>query len=315
MFALPKFLFSIAALAGASFAVAAPVNLGVAGQYNVVSFGDFNSTNNQVAGAVAVAGDMTVREFTVNGKGAAQSLVVGGDLGYSKGTAAGNAYVGGTRTLKDASISGQWSSGTSPVDFNTLEQQMRALSGSLSDLASTSTTLSQYGGLYMRGSGLAVEVFDLGAADLTKNGWSNLSGVLAGSTLIFNIGGSDVTLRNGMLGDLSAYNVLLNFYEAQTLTLQGMSLQASILAPEATLYGSGASVNGNVVVGDWEASITLNNGRYFQSTEVVGYTAPATTGRGPNDAVVSAVPEPGALALVALGLVALVAARRRRSVP
>lgn len=310
-------LASIAALFGGSTALAAPVDLGLAAQYSLVSFGDFASSNNSVGGNVAVAGDLSASGFALNGK----SNVVGGDLRYSNGSIAGNAYVGGTRTTNGISIGGQWQGGEAPLPFAPLAQQMNALSDGLSGLTATGTSQSQWGGLYLTGSASPVEVFQLAASDLTGNSWSQLAQLAAGSTVIFNIGGSDVRLSNGMLGGLSSYNVLLNFYEAQTLTFNGIGLDASILAPNATVRGANGTIGGNVVVGDWQAQLTLTGTRNFQSTEVAGYRLPEPiepehpaldVGAALPGEAFAEVPEPGQLALFTLGLALVGVASRRR---
>jgi choice-of-anchor A domain-containing protein len=317
MFKSTPFLTGIAALFSTSFALAAPVDLGLAGQYSLVSFGDFASGNNSVGGSVAVAGNLAAQGFALNGK----SNVVGGDLRYSNGSIAGNAYVGGTRTTSGMRIDGQWQSGVAPLDFAALAQQMTDLSSGLSGLAATGTSQSQWGGLHLSGSASPVEVFQLAATDLSGNSWSQLAQLVAGSTVIFNIGGSDVRLSNGMLGGLSGYNVLLNFYEAQTITFNGIGLDTSILAPNATVRGANGNIGGNVVVADWQAQLTLTGTRNFQATEVAGYALPEPMepehpgldlgSALPGDAFAE-VPEPSQLALFAMGLGLLAVATRKR---
>lgn len=324
MFQSSRFLVSLVALCAASVAAAAPVDLGAAGGYTLVSFGDFNSQNNSIRGNVAVAGNLTAQGYSLNGS----SLVVGGDLNYRNASIAGNAYVGGTRSTQGISIGGQWLSGPAPLGFDGLATQMASLSDDLAGLSATGRSQSQWGGLYLSGSNSAIEVFNLSSSDFSGHGWSNLSNLAQGSTILFNIGGSQVNLSQGMLSGLGPYNVLLNFYEAQTLSLSGVQLNASILAPGAKVVGSNGTVAGNVVVGSWNAGLTLTGTGAFRQTDVAAYLPapapqtlpPAIEATPPTQSLPSLasdaaeVPEPGQLALITLGLAiaAVVTHRRRR---
>lgn len=318
MFQSSKFLLSAVAMFGASLAAAAPVSLGQAGQYNLVSFGDFDSKGTSIGGSVAVAGDLSASSYSLNGK----NLVVGGDLSFNNGSISGNAYVGGTRTTSSMNIGGQWMSGDSPLGFAALAQDMAKLSTGLSGVSATGNSQNQWGGLYLSGSNSAVETFNLSAASLQSSNWNNLSNLAGGSTLIFNIAGTNLSLSGGLFNGLGNYNVLLNFYEAQTLTFNGMGIEASILAPNATVLGGNGNINGNVVVGDWQSAMSLQNGRSFQATAVAGYVLPTpieperpvllpSTGSGLETLEPSEVPEPGQLALFAGALALLAVARRK----
>ena len=143
-----------------------------------------------------------------------------------------------------------------------------------------------------------VQVFDLTSAALGSVNNFKFSNLHTNDTLILNISGTNVNLSGGY-GDFSKYNVLYNFYEAKNLTLNGVGLYGSILAPLATLAGGNGQINGSVAVGNWASNIQVNANHYFNATNVSGY--------------VSAVPEPEtyAMLLAGLGMIGFMARRRK----
>lgn len=102
-----------------------------------------------------------------------------------------------------------------------------------------------------------------------------------------------MNLTGGWSG-FGAYNVLFNFYDATSLTLNNINFTASILAVDATLYGASGNVTGTVVTNGWSNSLTLGNNQF----------APVVT---------TPVPEPETYASILAGLVLLgFVARRKR---
>ena len=82
-------------------AMASPLSLGVAGDYNTFIFNNFTATSD-TQGRLAVGGNMNVSGYSVGDQLPANSgdvLVVGGDLTYSSGRVYnGDVVVGGSYT-------------------------------------------------------------------------------------------------------------------------------------------------------------------------------------------------------------------------
>jgi choice-of-anchor A domain-containing protein len=257
---------------------------------------------------VLVAGNLTASNYSLNDRNkdayvthgnTGYALVVGGNLNYSSGSIKnGNYFVGGSTTTSSVNLNTATRTTTSPVSFASTSAQLKNTSTSLAKVASTGSSSVAYGGMTLKGGTGSVQVFDLTSAALGSVSNFNFSNLHTNDTLILNISGTNVNLSGGY-GDFKKYNVLYNFYEAQTITLNGVGLYGSILAPLATLAGGNGQINGNVVVGNWASNIQVNTNHYFNATNVAGY--------------VSAVPEPEtyAMLLAGLGLVGFMARRRK----
>lgn len=295
-------LITSLALAAAFFAnqsFANTIDLGAASDYNVFVFGNYQSNSwNSISGAVAVGGDANISTSTIkNLANNSYGLVVGGDLTKSYGNVTGTAWVGGNVTKPQYDTYNSYSPApTSPINFAAAKTQLTTLSDSLAATTSTGSVSYNYGtNGYLSGTGSSVEYFTLSGADLSNiNNWS-FSNIASGATLILNVSGNSVNLTGGWSG-FSAYNVLFNFYDATSLTLNNIQFNASILAVDATLYGASGNVTGTVVTNGWDNSLTLGNNRF--SSVVV--TTP--------------VPEPDSYALMMLGLAVVISARRLKRV-
>lgn len=301
---MKKCLIALSLLPLALPAHANLISLGSAGQYGLFAFGNVSVSNSDVEGAVAAGGNVSITggysinatNKSVNGYG----LVAGGNVAWTNGGGSinGKSYSGGSWNAP-AYLAAP-SHGSSPVDFNAAKTQLTQLSSQLSQTKATAGTSQQWGGLNFTGSGSNVEFINLSASQLSSaNAMRLVSGFNSNSTLIFNISGTSATLSN--LDTSSLFNsyqgrALFNFYEASSITINGTSPHASILAPLATLSGQNGHIQGNVIVnnfsgGTW-GSLQVNNNPFI----------PVNT---------PAVPEPETWAMMGLGMVSLVLARRK----
>jgi choice-of-anchor A domain-containing protein len=284
---------AVAAVAGGEVQ-AAPIGLGPAGTFNIYTLGNFAGSNSSVQGAAAAAGNLTASNYSINQRNidgaGGYALAVGGSLSYRNGSIGnGLYYAGGAQNFTGVGFNGATATAAVPIAFADVSADMRALSSKLATLDATGSTTIAYGGMKLTGSDAASTVFNLSGSELSGVSYFNFEKLTSGDTLVVNVGGIDVTLGGGWSG-FRDYNVLFNFYEATSLTFNGVGLYGSVLAPLASVGWGSGSINGNVIVDNWNSNVALNADYYFVPTDVPGFT------------VTAAVPEPHTWTLLLAGL-------------
>lgn len=289
-------------LVNSASAMASVLDFGVAGQFNAFIFENFTSSNSDVEGAVAVGGNMTVQNYSVNALNKPVdnfALVVGNNLNYTNGSVShGNIYVGGTATTTSFGASGAIVNGSSPINFTQERTYLENLSASIKNLSPTGTVTYAFSGVQLFASNNTdPQIFNIdGDLYNTKNNIS-FNGFSAGQTIILNISGLSIKFNGGAGTNFSGYNTLFNLYDATTLDT-GSSAYGSVLATKADVVGSYAAINGNVIAKSWNNNTQVNLNA-FKSTNVDGL-------------VVTPVPEPAQSAMMIAGLSALMLISRRR---
>ena len=252
--------------------------LGLGDPANAAGYNEFilgNSTRSNVdsQGMVAVGGNATFTNFTIDNLGhGANALVVGGNLTGSSASIAGSVVVGGNATYATPTISGGLSAGgdltlsgwgrvagpvvfggvvhergdrpnasygssvshgsvASPIDFAAETTSLRQVAASLAGAAGSS--VSPFFGTLTFAGGAGVDVFHVSASDLSK-----ASGLVinapSGATVIIDVDGTSASIQNAgfsLQGGIGADHVLYNFGQATSLTLSGVGVEGSILAP------------------------------------------------------------------------------------
>lgn len=291
-------LLAIALIMTAAPAHAVSSPLGVAGDFNTFVFGDFRGSSD-TEGRLAVGGNAYLSGYSVGDKLPANSgdvLVVGGDLNFGTGRIYnGNVRVGGSATVHPNQIpASQIQTGAAlPFDFAAERTRLTNLSSSLSGLAPSGGVANNWGGLTLSGSGDGVQVFNLTGAELLNSWGVNLDNIAQGTTVLINVSGENAGLTNMNMEALASHrnNVLFNFYEATTLTMQGVAVQGSVLAPLADVVNPGGVIWGTLIAQSFDGPMQQNH---------IPFEGNVPT------------PIPASIALMGTGLVGLLAMRRKR---
>lgn len=277
------------------------VDLGVAQNFNLFAINDISATANDVQGAVAAGGNVTVSNFGINSLSApgyaGNALVVNGNLNFTNGyIGQGNAYVGGTVATSGLAFAGSFLGGIAPLSFVDAANSLYQLSSTLAGLTANGiASFNPWGGVTFTGDGTTnTQVFNVTGSQLLGINNLSLNNVTLGQTLIFNVSGSAAGFNAAGIGATLGYNTLFNFNQATQIALNNVGVFGSVLAPYATAIGAMGQINGNVVVNNWFAGIEVHTAGAFQGANING-----------------SVPAPGTLALL-LPMLCMLAWTNRR---
>lgn len=271
-------------------------SLGAASDYNYFIFGNVSLSNTDVEGRAAIGGNATFTNYGIGGKLTSNngySLVVDGNLTINNGEVShGSVIYGGSLSASGFGVpTGSIVKGDY-IDFDAAETELRNLSYALAAAATTGTTSSNYGNLSFNGTSNGLNVF-FAHGSLIDSAYNFQVNAPAGSTVLINVAGQSVTWDNMSVGlnGVENYNVIYNFYEATSLTLAGIGINGSVLAPNADVIFNNGQFNGTLI------ARSLSGNGEFHLTNFKG---------------VLPVPEPSTWAL-AMGSIASLALLRRRA--
>jgi len=321
-------------------AVAGPLALGPAADFNVFVFGNNTQSNSDTEGRVAVGGDAN---FTLHGSGWSigtkspgntNNLIVGGTLTNQYNTVHGGVLVGGNVNWNTPTISGNLAvngnvsfgngggsiggtvdivgtySGPSyllqnavppsvtplPFSFAAVKTQLQSESTYLASLAPTGTTTMNFSQVMLSATGPqnGFYVFNVTGAQLAAGSGLSITAP-SGSTVVVNVDGTTDSFQNmGIsLNGVDNQHVLYNFHQATNLTLNGIGIEGTILAPWANVNFINGQINGSLIAqsltGGGESHLHLFQGNL----------------------PVNPIPEPSTVVLAAIGLAALGIVARR----
>jgi choice-of-anchor A domain-containing protein len=290
-------LFTLLALVlAATPARAAFIDLGVAGDYNAFILGDFTSNSSDTEGNLAVGGNATMSSYSIGG-----SVVVGKDFSLTDGSIGGSVAVGGTTSLTRVGTRSRAAGGHAPLpfDFDAAASYLKNLSLSLGSAGANGSVGDNSGVLTLNGDNASpFQVFNLDGSTLLNANTLYFNQIADDATVLINVSGdiSGLTGMGMLYPEAFSDKVLFNFYEADTLLLDGVGIRGSILAPNARVtgaygeYSGWGNIDGTLIAGSYNAHIEQHDVPFDPGTPV---------------------PEPGTFLITGLGLLGMAGFLRR----
>ncbi|MBN8545883.1 MAG: choice-of-anchor A family protein [Ignavibacteria bacterium] len=245
----------------------ANIDLGPARPYNVFVLENIIQPSADTEGKLAVGGNANLSNYSVgdklpNSNGAEDVLVVGGNLYYTSGRVYnGNVAYGGLTNLPISAVSideGTLRHDASVIDFAAAKTHLENLSTQLSGYAVNGTTTFQWGTVNLTHNDPYLNVFTVNGSDLNAAHTFEIN-VPNGSAVVVNILGTTINWHGGLFVNGTAMNnVLYNFPQATSLTISGIDVKGSVLAPLAALNFPAGIITGQTIVKSMTGSGQFN---------------------------------------------------------
>jgi len=233
--------------------------------------GNVTQSGSDTEGRMALGGTAQLANYSVgyvlpNSNGTRDDLIVGGNTTYNSGQVNnGNAVHSGTGSYPNVGFPHGTARQGTILNFNSAFTTLRANSTHLAGLTVNGTTTFQYGTLTLTGNNAGLNVFTVLGSNLATANGLNITAP-AGSTVIVNINGTADGMQNfGInVNGTDRQHVIYNFYQATGLTLGGIGVQGSILAPWAAINFTSGQINGNLIgaslTGNGQTNLSLFTG-------------------------------------------------------
>ncbi len=245
-------------------------------QYAVIVKEGFSaSQSSSVTGRLAVGGNLELTEYYQIGTALADqleepTLLVGGAARFVKGKVAkGSIALSGdasgiTAYIAQNLVGGSLSEFVNPlpIDFNLAFSEFSDFSTLLNSLQTNTTSEFKWGGLYLSANCSAEsQIFQVDGSDFLAASSMRLDTSCApeNATYVFNVSGHSAGIKNMGLSALSGLSgrVLINFADATNLTIENVTVPASILAPKAHIQTGSGSIQGQVIANSWNGKMKV----------------------------------------------------------
>ncbi|GAB4217654.1 MAG: hypothetical protein OHK0012_22850 [Synechococcales cyanobacterium] len=226
----------------------------VGGLFNIYLSGDLTQSHTDAEGRVAVGGKATLLNYSVGEKlsrsnGQRDDLIVGHTLNFRQGTVvAGNAVYGVTGQLANVTFPSGRHRQDQPLNFSEANRHLQQLSQYWQSLAGNGTATVEYGQIRLVGTHPQVNVFQVNGRDLSAANTLSITAPAAASVLV-NVSGvrPDFDYMGIAIQGVNRNKVIYHFPEATSLTVTGIGIEGSIVAPKAAIAFDHAVIHGNVI--------------------------------------------------------------------
>lgn len=264
-------IFAIAALPGLK---AGPIalNISEAQDFNLLVWNNATLLNSDIEGRAAVGGNASFNSYSIGthitgGTALDGAFVVGGNLTAGHGQVYnGSIYVGGTYAGPGYNLNSAPSSVTQsnlgaaglPFDFAAAQAALTAKSQTFGAALATGDSDVLWSTLTFTGTDTNLNIFNIDALTLASVS-SLVLDVTAGSHVLINVSGTSANFSSMGLAGFDSNNTLFNFFEASSLSMSGIGVIGSILAPYADVNFISGQMNGQLVAKSFGSSGELHS--------------------------------------------------------
>jgi len=283
-----------------------PIDLGIASDYNLFVLKDVVQPSSDTEGKVAVGRDASFSNYSIGDKlppsgGTEDVLIVGRKLTFTSGIVFGGNVVYGefidipqyAVSVVDGTIRQE---NPVPIDFDQAETELLSVSSQLANKEVNGTVESQWGGLILTGTAPMFNVFEVDG-ELISNSNNMTITVPSGAVVIVNITGETISWSGGLsVSGTDISNVLYNFNDATDLTISGIDIRGSLLAPKAHVNFVAGVINGQMLCQYFEGRGQMNNTKFrgyipgnpeITNCAEITYSEPTDTNKSNNSACVT----------------------------
>lgn len=238
-----------------------PVPLGTANAFDLFILHNATHFDTDTEGRVGVGDDANLTNYGVglqepNSMGGRDDLVVGQNLTFTNGTVYhGNVVYGTSGNLTSVAILNGMASTGYPVDFPAAETYLLDSSdywGGIPNYNGT-VTYQPWGGIFLDGTDPEINVFNISGDALASTVYFQINAP-AGSSVLVNVTPQSGTTNNvmqnfgfGIQGGVNRDSIVFHFPDTENLTMQGIGVQGTVLAPKAHLDFNNGSIDGILI--------------------------------------------------------------------